>query len=118
MMNLQRLKTELDVSHIKKVGFRPLSNFYLYENPKILIEIKDGKVIFYLGDGHLISEGNLLVISSMSSAISTLIDIKGIDKDQLFNESLIQELYGLDMDCINIINEVLNIVKEVKLKND
>lgn len=114
-MDLQRLKTDLDVSHVKKVGFRALSNFHIYENPKIIIEVKFGKVIFYFGDGHLMSDDNLLVFSPIISTRITSIDINGIDKDQLFNESLIQDLYGLDMDCIDIINEVLNIVKEAKL---
>jgi len=115
MMNLQRLKTELDVSHIKKVGFRKLSNFYLYENPKILIEIKDGKVIFYLGDGHLWKQNNQLVFRSLIASHSTVLDMTDLDKDQLFNESLLHELYGLDMDCINVIIEVEKIVKDEKL---
>lgn len=115
MMDLQRLKTELDVSHIRHVGFRQLSTFHLYETEKILIEVKDGKVVFYLGDGHLWKQNNQLVFRSLISFESTVLDISDIDKDQLFNESLIHELYGLDMDCINVVLEVEKIVKDAKL---
>ena len=115
MMDLQRLKTELDVSHVRSVGFRPLSNFYLYENTTMLIEVKNGKVVFYLGDGHLWKDGNRLIFRAMIEDLSTVLDITDIDKSQLFNESVLQELYGLDMECIDVINEVEKIAKEAKI---